>query len=246
VPIVFNSADSNANATLRSKILRLQHISGEPGSEEDIGVLLPKPSKVSKVLVNGRSAEFIATGEYVSIHLRFAGLPFGRAQQLKLVAPDSKKMLDGSFVIPQRVMSQLSARRRHWPIHWNSEDYQTTWLVPERLLLFVEIAGASDEEQPHVTVDGQPVILKRAYSSVRVHSTSFVGFYADMSNTTSDVVHTLQIDLSELSEGVFQGVFFDNVEPEYTEVLSIPGARVSYASATGRARSSPEPAVQDR
>jgi hypothetical protein len=213
-PVIFNSADSKATATLRGNILRLQHISGEPGSEEDIGVLLPQASTTSKVLVNGTPAEFVATGEYVSIHLRFAGLPFGHAQQLKLGAADSKKMLEGSFVIPQRVMSQLSARRRRWPIPWSSKDYETTWLVPERLLLFVQIAGASDEEQPHVIVDGQPVILKRAYSSVRVHSAAFVGFYVDMSNTAADVEHTLQIDLSELSEGVFQGVFFDNVEPE--------------------------------
>jgi hypothetical protein len=246
MPIVFNSADSNATATLRSKILRLEHISGEPGSEENIGVLLPKDSRVSKVLVNGRSTEFVVTGEYVSIHLRFAGLAFGHAQQLKLVAPPTNKTLQGSFVIPQRVVSQLSARRRHWPIPWNSEDYETTWLVPERLLLFVEIAGASDEEQPHVTVDGQAVILKRAYSSVRVHPASFVGFYADISDATPDLVHTLQIDVSELSAGVFQGVFFDNVEPEYTEVLSIPGAHISSASTTAPARLSREPAVQER
>jgi len=245
-PIVFNSADSNATSTLRSKILTLQHISGEPGAEQDIGVLLPKASKVSKVLVNGKSAAFVTTGDYVSIHLRFAGLPFGPAQQLSLVAPDHTKRLEGSFVIPQRVMSQLSARRRHWPIPWNSEDYETTWLVPERLLLFVQIAGASDEEQPHVAVDGRPVALKRAYSSVRVHSASFVGFYADMSNTKPNVVHTLQIDLSELLEGVFQGVFFDNVEPENTEALSIPSAHDSSANATGRAFLSPEPVVHDR
>jgi hypothetical protein len=155
-------------------------------------------------------------------------------------------MLEGSFLIPQRVMSQLSARHRHWPITWNSEDYDTTWLVPERLLLFVEIAGASDEEQPHIMVDGQPLILKKAYSSVRVHSKSFVGFYADLSNTTPEVAHTLQIDISELLEGVFQGVFFDNVEPEHTEMLSIPGARTSSASATTPAHLSREPAGQQR
>jgi hypothetical protein len=79
-------------------------------------------------------------------------------------------------------------------------------------------------------IDGEPVNLRKAYSSVRVHSASFVGFYTDISSTKSDVVHSLEVNLSELARGSFQGVFFDNVEPEYTEVISRGDTRVTSAS----------------
>jgi len=234
-PMVFNSANSSAKASLRRGILSLAHISGQPGSDQDIGILLPRASKVSAVSVNGHATAFLQTGDYVSIPLRFAGQPFVQSQQVDLKAQADGHTLAGSFLIPERVKSQLSARRLRWPIRWSPEDYENTWLVPERLLLFVQIAEPSDGEQVQMKIDGEPVKLRKAYSSVRVHSASFVGFYADISSTKSDVVHSIEVNLSELARGSFQGVFFDNVEPEYTEMLSIPDTRVSSAStATAR------------
>jgi hypothetical protein len=229
-PIVFNSANSSAKASLRGGILSLAHISGQPGSDEDIGILLPRASKISAVSVNGRSIAFLQTGDYVSIPLRFAGQPFVQSQQVDLKAQGDGQTLAGSFLIPERVKSQLSARRLRWPIRWSLEDYENTWLVPERLLLFVQIAEPSDGEQVQMKIDGEPVNLRKAYSSVRVHSASFVGFYTDISSTKSDVVHSLEVNLSELARGSFQGVFFDNVEPEYTEVISRGDTRVTSAS----------------
>lgn len=234
-PVVFNSANSSAKASLRGSILSLAHISGQPGSDGEIGVLLPRASRISAVSVNGRSTPFLQSGDYVSVPLRFAGQPFVRSQQVDLVAQGDGRTLAGSFLIPERVKSQLSARRVRWPIRWSPEDYENTWLVPERLLLFIQIAEPSDGEQVQIKIDGQPVNLRKAYSSVRVHSASFVGFYTDISSIKPDVVHSLEVNLSELAGGSFQGVFFDNVEPEYTEVLSIRDTGVSSAStATAR------------
>jgi hypothetical protein len=229
-PIVFDSPHSNAKASLRDGILRLNHISGQPGLDEEIGVLLPGTSKISAVSVNGRLTAFHQSANYVSVPLRFAGQLFVQSQQVDLVAQGDGKTLAGTFLIPERVKSQLSARRVRWPIRWSPEDYENTWLVPERLLLFVQIAEPSDGGQVQIKIDGEPVNLRKAYSSVRVHSASFVGFYADMSSTKPDVVHTLEINLSDLAGGSFQGVFFDNVEPEYTEALSIRDTRLSSAS----------------
>ena len=232
-PVVFESANSSAKASLRGSILSLAHIAGQPGSDKNIGVLLPRASKLSAVSVNGQLTAFLQTGDYVSIPLRFAGQPFVQSQQVHLVAQSDGRTLAGSFLIPERVKSQLSARRVRWPIRWSPEDYENTWLVPERLLLFVQIAEPSDGEQVQMKIDGQPVNLKKAYSSVRAHSASFVGFYTDISSTNPDVVHSLEVNLSELAEGSFQGVFFDNVEPEYTEVISIGDASVA-STATAR------------
>ncbi len=236
-PVVFNSANSRAKASLRGSILSLAHVSGQPGSDEDIGVLLPRDSRISAVSVNGRLTAFLRTGDYVSIPLRFAGQPFVQSQQVDLVARGDGRTLAGSFLIPQRVKSQLSARRVRWPIRWSPEDYENTWLVPERLLLFAQIAEPSDGEQVRIKLDGELVNLSKAYSSVRVHSASFVGFYADISSIKPDVVHSLEINLSELARGSFQGVFFDNVEPEYTEAVRTRDTRVSSASPEGPDRS---------
>jgi len=62
--------------------------------------------------------------------------------------------------------------------------------------------------------------FKRVYSSVREHAASFVGFYADLSMVQPDTPHTIQLVLPKLEPGRFKGVFFDNVETEYTEQLA--------------------------
>jgi len=69
-------------------------------------------------------------------------------------------------------------------------------------------------------IDGAPVELQRAYSSIRVHAPSFVGFYADVSHLTADQDHRLELVLPTLAPGQFQGVFFDNVEDEFTDALA--------------------------
>jgi len=128
--------------------------------------------------------------------------------------------MTGSFVIPNRIMQQLARRRELWPIPWTEEDYQTTWLAPERLLLFVQFAEPDDTMKLQLSLDGSPVELTRAYASVRAHPESFVGFYADLSRLTPDASHTIRLTLPKLDPGRFQGVFFDNVETEYTDQVA--------------------------
>jgi hypothetical protein len=128
--------------------------------------------------------------------------------------------MTGSFVVPERIMQQLAKRRELWPIPWTKEDYQTTWLAPERLLLFVQFAEPDDTMELQMSLDGSPVELTRAYASVREHAESFVGFYADLSRLTPDATHTIHLTLPKLDPGHFQGVFFDNVETEYTDQLA--------------------------
>jgi hypothetical protein len=76
-------------------------------------------------------------------------------------------------------------------------DYQTTWLVPSRLLLFVQFAGRRDSMNESAPLDEKPLVLKPAYSSVHVHAASFVGFYADLSGITPDVRHTIKLQTPE-------------------------------------------------
>src|SRR5262249_10597261 len=125
-----------------------------------------------------------------------------------------------TFRIPKRVFEQLAARRKAWPIPWTEDDLRSTWLAPERLLLFVQFAEPDDRWTATLKIDGQPVELKKAYASVRVNRRNFVGFYADVSTLTPDVEHRLELETpTGLKPGQFQGVFFENVETEYTGPL---------------------------
>jgi len=61
--------------------------------------------------------------------------------------------------------------------------------------------------------------LKKAYSSVVPHQKCFVGWYVDVSALNSAKDHSITVELPQLKPGQFQGVFFENVEPEYTRSL---------------------------
>jgi hypothetical protein len=223
-PIILNAASGGSfsakpTAVLTGNTLSLTHIAGEPGTQQEIGVLLPTATHVDKMSVNGRAVDPTQAGHYVSTGLHFSGSRFAHSQKVSL-APDTEGKLKGTFIVPQRILAQLADRKKAWPIPWTRQDYETTWLAPERLLLFVQIAEASDKMQISATLDGQPLSLTRAYSSTRVHSPSFVGFYSDLSMIAPDSQHSLTLDLPQLKPEQFQGLFFDNVEPQFTEELT--------------------------
>ena len=56
-------------------------------------------------------------------------------EQVELTA-GREGALKGAFVVPKTIVAQLKARQSEWPLRWTTEDYQTTWLAPGRLLLF--------------------------------------------------------------------------------------------------------------
>ena len=206
-------------ARLESGVVHLMDVVGAPGSAPEIGVLLPEDSDVKEMTVNGNVVRFVRHGRYLSAQVKFAGEPFNHSQELSLHS-DSKGSIIGSFVVPQRIMQQLARRQQSWPIPWTKEDYTTTWLAPERLLMFVQFAEPDDTMKLQMALDGSPVELTRAYASVRAHAASFVGFYVDLSHITPDATHTIRLTLPNLDPGRFQGVFFDNVETEYTDQLA--------------------------
>jgi hypothetical protein len=78
----------------------------------------------------------------------------------------------------------------------------------------------SDATLVKLELDGTPVPLTRAYASVREHPESFVGWYADLSRIDPDKIHTVRLTLPELKPDRFKGLFFDNVENEFTEKLA--------------------------
>jgi len=207
--------DQQPAFTLAGASLSLTGVAGEAGTSSEVGVLLAKGQEVQSVTVNGQHMAFEQHTNYVSIPAAFKGPRFAQAEQVALEAATDGSM-SGTFMIPQWVMEQLHDRAKAWPIPWTADDYSTPWLAPERLLLFLQAAEAHDSMAAKLTIDGDPIEVKRAYTSTRVHPEAFVGLYADLSRVQPDIRHTLKLTLSGVEPEKFQGAFFDNVEPQFT------------------------------
>ena len=207
-PMLFNAP---GGATLENGVLRLAGVRGEVGTREELVVAVPPGSRVDSVTVNGSQPRFSRKADTISIPVTFAGEPFRHYQQV-----DPGKPLR----IPSRIFQQLAARRAAWPIPWTSEDERSTWLAPQRLLLYLQFAEPDDSWDVRLSIDGRPVDLLKAYASVRRVPHNFTGFYADISLLTPDRDYKLDLTLPPgLMKGQFQGVFVENVETEYTAEL---------------------------
>ena len=221
-PIVFNAASSSQQSAPAAEIkgadLSVTHVAGQPGTTQTIGILMPGGAKISNLTVNGKVEHFTQAGRYIEAQAHFGGECFGQAQEIALTAANDGS-LEGGFSIPQRIFDQLEARKRTWPIPWTKKDYESTWLVPERLLLFLQLADGKDSAEVSATLDGKALAFQPAYSSVRADPPTFVGFYADLSRNASGARHTIKLHLSGIDPAQLQGVFFDNVEPELTESI---------------------------
>jgi hypothetical protein len=220
-PVVFGAT---GEATVASGVLALTGVRGEAGTSARLLIALPPRTAVSRATVNGVWATVVAHREgAVEIATRFGGAEFHQLQPV--VAWDSAFTgghLSGTFTIPRRVFDQLSARRRAWPIPWTVEDYRTTWLAPERLLLYAPFAQADDKWDARLLVDGKPIEFRKAYTAVRAVRSTFVGFYADVSLLEPDRPYRFELDLPMLEPGRFLGLYFENVEPEYVSAIVPP------------------------
>ena len=126
--------------------------------------------------VNGKPVAFRQKWEIRFSQCEICRKPsFTHSQEVALQS-GSNGSWSGSLVIPSRIIQQLVRRRELWPIPWTKQDYDTAWLVPERLLLFVQFAEPDDKMEVKMSLDGSPLELKRAYSSVREHPASLLAF----------------------------------------------------------------------
>jgi hypothetical protein len=218
VPRLFNAPGT---ASLKDGQLELQGVRGEVGTSAEMLVQVPAGQRVTGVRVNGREVAFAQAGpDLVTASVAFEGASFSRAQQVGTYdASFAGGTFTGRFTVPRRVFAQLEARQEAWPIPWAPEDFRATWLAPQRLLLYVQIAEPDDRWEPRLRIDGRLVELKKAYSAIRAARRTFVGFYADVSLVAADREHHLELALPALKPGQFQGVFFQNVETEYTDVV---------------------------
>lgn len=221
-PVLYNAPGT---ASVANGVLEVRDVLGAVGARQHLLVRLPAGTRVDLARVNGRDFPVNALpADVVAIDVQFTGTSFRQLQPV--VIPDAAfagRRVSGTFSVPASVFEQLAARRRAWPIPWTAEDYRTTWLVPERLLLYVQFAEPDDRWEARLTIDGRSVALTKAYSAVRAVPRTFVGFYADVSLLEPDRPHAFELELpAGLKPGQFRGVFLEGVTTEYTGVVSGP------------------------
>ena len=220
-PVLFGSTGS---ASLSKSVIALRGVRGEPGTTSRLTVVLPEGAVVDRATVNGVPVELVHRGrDVVELDVRFAGTDFHQLEPA--ITWDSTftgGRATGTFTIPQRVFDQLRARRGAWPIPWTTEDYRTTWLVPERLLLYAAFRQPDDTWMARLLIDGKPVELHKAYTAVRAVKSTFVGFYADVSQLQAERPYRVELELPALERGQFLGLYFENVEPGLTAAVVQP------------------------
>lgn len=222
-PLLFNV---RGEASLKRGRLELTQVEGEAGTQVPIRVLLPDDAPIRSLNVNGRKIDFEQARRVVTATVRFAGEPFAHNQAVTEYDPAfTGTRVEGEFTIPKRIFDQLAERRKSWPIEWTEEDLECTWLAPERLLLYIQLAEPNWKMDVGLKLNGKPVPVRKAYSSRTPGMLSqgkgnntFVGFYADVSALKPGKHYKLEVSLPEgLKPGQFQGIFFENVETEFTD-----------------------------
>jgi len=210
------------SAEVEGTTVKLTGVRGEAGTTEVLQIVAPSAGKLRSVEIEGKLIAARANDAgVIELPVTFAGTRFHHYQQVDADRPGfTGGKVEAAFRLPQRVFDQLAARRKAWPIGWTAEDLRSTWLAPERLLLYVQLAEPDDRWTASLKIDGQAVELKKAYTSVRANRRNFVGFYADVSGLKADVEHRMELELpTGLKAGQYLGTFFENVEPEYREPL---------------------------
>jgi hypothetical protein len=217
--------NAEGTATLQGTSLALSDVKGEIGTQMELMVLLPAGRQVDKVIVNGRPCKSKKVNDrLLSVPVSFAGERFDHCQQAGKYDRDfTGGTVRAEFTIPQRVLDQLAARRKSWPIAYTAEDLLATWRGSDRLLLYVQMAEADDTWTVGLTIGGESVEVKKAYSDVYPlgREQTFTGFYADVSHLKPGKQYKVEVTLPEkLQPGQFQGLFFENVEAELTMDVS--------------------------
>ncbi|MBE3112766.1 MAG: hypothetical protein IMZ46_20020 [Acidobacteria bacterium] len=223
-PVVFNV---RGEVSLSAGRLVLTDVMAEVGTTRRLLVLLPKDARVRALSVNGVPYPFKADKGRVTANVRFAGRVFGRSQSIGEVPTSfTGGTFKARFTVPARIFAQLAERKKAWPVTYTEDDLRAPWLGPWRLLLHLPIVEATEAMDVTLKINGVPVEVRKAYNSVYPQSPerTFIGHYADVSRLRPDSPCDIEVGLPTLEPGRFQGIFFENVETEYTRRIQAPPA----------------------
>ncbi|HMA53358.1 MAG TPA: hypothetical protein VKT17_02805, partial [Acidobacteriota bacterium] len=223
-PVLFNVRGA---AALASSRLALTEVTAETGTSRPILVRLPEKARVRALSVNGVAYPFKTGPGQITATVRFAGRAFAKSQSAgKVPAGFTGGIYKTRTTVPARVFTQLAERKKAWPVTYTEDDLRAPWLGAWRLLLHIPIIEGTDAMSVSLKINGLPVEVLKGYNSVYPHSPgrTFIGHYADLSRLRPDTPCDIEVMLPTLEPGRFEGVFFENVETEYTRRVLAPPA----------------------
>ena len=108
----------------------------------------------------------------------------------------------GDFTGPEAVMTQLKQRTAPYPIRWGAAESAVPWLVPGRLLAFVKYTPLVNDtlDITAASVDGTPVLMRKAYNTIVRSPGRFIGWFADLTALVKPgTKQTLRLTLPQIS-----------------------------------------------
>ncbi len=155
-----------------------------------------------------------------SVRVAFAGAEFRQYQQVGKFDPVfAGGRWSGKVTIPQRVFDQLAARQKAGRFPGRPRTTGPPGWRPNGSCFSCRSPSPTTAGKRASRIDGRTVELRKAYTAVRAARRTFVGFYADLSLLSPDREHAIELDLPALRPGQLQGVFFENIEPTYTDAI---------------------------
>ena len=132
-----------------------------------------------------RCAELIDYNGQAAVRIRgqWAGVTFNN--QIGTMVGFKGGEWTGEFTVPAEAMAQLTARNSSYPIAYDldpdgNDDANIPWLAPGRLLVFVKYSPLlNDTMNATGSIDGQPLLMRKAYNTIVRSVGRFIGHWAD-------------------------------------------------------------------
>ena len=177
--------------------------------------------------------------------LRTTGQVFVRSQAVAGMdhnASFAGGVLAGTVSVPQGVLDQLAARAAAYAVPWTAEDRAISWLVPSRLIAFIDDGRALPRLNSSLpmdvtaTLDGAAVPVLPSWNCRGTQSAAcFLGRFVDLTAagvTEAGRNYSFVLTLPPMPAGAFQRVVYDNVE-------TVPAALEAAAAAPAVAAAAP-------
>lgn len=124
-------------------------------------------------------------------------------------------VINGTVNVPAAVFAQLAARNASYPLPYDSSDATIAWLVPGRLIAYIDVGRALGPGAAIAgLLDGRPITAQPVWSCRSLlRADCFSGYWLDLTaaGVQPDTPAALSLQIPAIPAGSFAGVFYDNV-----------------------------------
>lgn len=237
------NANMKASVSMTNDTIRVTEVFAASGGKMIMALHLQcdPPTQALTLIASGKDCGKIygtRKGDTIFVSLQFAGDVVAQTMPISDVFPDPLFVggwFNTTFMVSAGISAQLSRRQMRYPIPWIHDastcsasehcvlDSNATWLIPSRLLLVPFLTQPSDSMEIRLVIDGLEVELRKSYNSRgRQMSKCFLGFYWDASSLLAQPGkrHTVDLWVPPIPAGSFSGLFWENIETEYTSSVA--------------------------